>query len=468
MHTLLIAMKKTEVKIHFLGASGTVTGSKFVLETPEFNILIDCGMFQGLKELRKNNWEPFAFSPDKIDIVLLTHGHLDHTGYLPRLVMQGFNGKIMGSPPKLPIAKVILLDSAKIQEEDAERANKEAFTVHEPARPFYTTEQAEKTIALFNPVEIDQWYIISENIRYMYQKNGHILGAAFITLEIHGKTFVFSGDVGREKDLLLEKPEKPEWADYLFLESTYGNRLHPEEENQILIESIKETLENKGTLIIPSFAVERLQTLMYILWKLYTQNKIPNIPIYIDSPMGNEVFRIFENFPVWHKITHEEFSAMRNHFNIITSYKDTWKTIDNPRPKVVIAGSGMVTGGRVLTYLKYYLEKPETTVLLVGYQAEGTRGRLLQEGSHEIKIFGKYHPVKAKIKNIQSLSAHADQKELLEWVSDIKNIPEQVFLIHGEKMAADALRIKIKDTYNWNVHIPKLYEIVELSWSIEE
>lgn len=458
-------MNKTEVKVHFLGASGTVTGSKFVLETPDTNLLIDCGMFQGLKELRTHNWQPFAFPPDKIDLVLLTHGHLDHTGYIPRLVMQGYTGKIMGTAPTLAIAEVILRDSAKIQEEEAERANKEEYTVHKPALPFYSTEQAEKAIALFTHIEVGQWYSISENIRYKFQKNGHILGATFITLEMHGKTFVFSGDVGREKDLLLDKPEKPEWADYLFLESTYGNRLHPEEDNQILIESIKETLENIGTLIIPSFAVERLQTLMYILWKLYTQNKIPGIPIFIDSPMGNEVFRIFENFPSWHKITQEEFRAMRNHFNIITSYKDTWKTIDNPRPKVVIAGSGMVTGGRVLTYLKYYLEKPETTILLVGYQAEGTRGRLLQEGSHEIKIFGKYHAVKAKIKNIQSLSAHADQKELLEWVSDIKNIPEQVFLIHGEKMAADALRVKIKDTYHWNVHIPNLYEVVELNWS---
>ncbi|PIX10467.1 MAG: MBL fold metallo-hydrolase [Flavobacteriaceae bacterium CG_4_8_14_3_um_filter_34_10] len=460
-------MTNVEVKVYFLGASGTVTGSKFVIETPVATILIDCGMFQGIKELRENNWLPFAYPPNKIDILLLTHGHLDHTGYIPKLVSQGFKGPIIGTSPTLSIASVILLDSAKIQEEDAERANKEEYTTHKPALPFYTTEDAEKALEFFSPAEPEKWYSLSYGIRYRFQKNGHILGATFIELEVLGKLFVFSGDIGREKDLLLEKPKRPQWADFLFLESTYGNRLHPDEESadQLLIESINETLYNKGILIIPSFAVERLQTLMYKLWKLYTKHKIPNIPIFIDSPMGNEVFRIFENFPTWHKITQEELSAMRNHFNIITSYKDTWKTIDDPRPKVVIAGSGMVTGGRVLTYLKYCIDKPNTIVLLVGYQAEGTRGRMLQEGGHEIKLFGKYYAVKAHIKNIQSLSAHADQKELLEWISEIKNIPEQVFLIHGEKIASDALRLKIKDNYQWQSHIPSFKEVIKLQWS---
>lgn len=450
-----------QVKVHFLGASGTVTGSKFLLETPRLNILIDCGMFQGLKELRLLNWEPLSFPPEKIDVVLLTHGHLDHCGYLPRLVTQGFHNSIFGTAPTLAIAAVILLDSAKIQEEDAERANEEEYTIHKPALPLYSVEDAEKTIELFKPVGPDIWTALSPDIKYRFQKNGHIIGATFIEMEIYGKIFVFSGDIGREKDELLDPPNRPRWADYLFIEGTYGNRLHSEEDaDEILIKSIKETVQNNGNLIIPSFAVERLQTLMYKLWKLYLKNKIPNIPMYIDSPMGNEVLKIFERFPAWHKIPLQEYNAMRNHFNIITSYKDTWKTIDDKHSKVIIAASGMVTGGRILTYLRYLIDKPETTVVLVGFQSEGTRGRQLEEGAHEIKIFGNYCSVKAKIKNIQSLSAHADQQGLIDWVSEIKNIPEKVFIIHGEKMALDALRLKIKDIYNWQVHIPYLNETV--------
>jgi len=449
-----------EVKIHFLGASGTVTGSKFLLETPKLNILIDCGMFQGLKELRLLNWKPLSFPPEKIDVVLLTHGHLDHCGYLPRLVSQGFHNSILGTAPTLAIASVILLDSAKIQEEDAERANEKEYTIHKPALPLYSIEDAEKTLELFKTIEPDIWTDLSPDIKYRFKKNGHIIGATFIELEIFGKIFVFSGDIGRKEDLLLEPPNRPRWADYLFIESTYGNRLHSEEDvDELLIEAVKETIQNNGNLIIPSFAVERLQTLMYKLWKLYLKNKIPNIPMFIDSPMGNEVLRIFEQFPAWHKIPVQEYKAMSNHFNIITSYKDTWKTIDDKRSKVVIAASGMVTGGRILTYLRYLIDKPETIVLLVGFQAEGTRGRQLEEGAHEIKIYGKYYPVKAKIKNIKSLSAHADQQGLIEWVSEVKNIPEKVFIIHGEKTASDVLRLKIKDSYNWQVHLPQLNEI---------
>lgn len=454
---------KEKLKITFLGAAGTVTGSKFLLETPEKNILVDCGLFQGLKELRQLNWAGFSFDPASIDVVLLTHGHLDHSGYLPRLVNQGFVGPVLGTAPTLAIAGIIITDSAKIQEEDAERANKEGTSIHEPALPLYTEEDAEKAIALFESRETDEWYSISENIKFRFRRNGHILGSCFIELDVFGKIVVFSGDIGREEDYLLSSPCRPEWADYLILESTYGDRLHPKEDlEQIFSEAIKETIEQRGTLIIPSFAVERLQTLMYRLWRMYEQNKIPHIPIFLDSPMGNEVLGVFERFPSWHKISWQDIKAMKKFFNIITSYKDTWKTIDDNRPKVVIAGSGMVTGGRVLTYLRYYLEKPETTVMLVGFQAEGTRGRQLQEGATEIKIFGKYCPVKAKIRKINSLSAHADQEGLLNWTAQIKNIPETVFLVHGEKTASDALRVKIKDERGWHLELPHLQESFEI------
>ena len=451
------------VKINFLGAAGTVTGSKFLLETSEHTLLVDCGMFQGLKELREQNWQDIVFDVSKIDTVLLTHGHLDHTGYLPRLTKQGFKGTIIATAPTSEITKIILLDSAKIHEEDAERANKEAYSKHHPALPFYTIIDAEQTLKLFVSKEKDIWYALSEHIKYRFRYNGHILGATFIELEIFSKTFVFSGDIGRQEDLLLFPPEKPQWADYLFVESTYGNKLHPKESvSEKLITLINKTVHNRGTLVIPSFAVERLQTLMFLLWKLYSKGQIPKIPIFIDSPMGNNVLSVFERFANWHKIPLSELKAIKDRMNIITSYKETWETIDDPRPKVVIAGSGMITGGRVLTYLKQLIDNPTTTVLLVGYQAEGTRGRDLLEGAHELKFFGKYYSVKAEVQHIESLSAHADQAGILDWLSAIKNIPEQTFLIHGEATALQALRVKITDTFNWKVTVPQRNQIIEV------
>ncbi|WP_299431296.1 MBL fold metallo-hydrolase [uncultured Aquimarina sp.] len=451
------------VKIHFLGAAKTVTGSKFYIETPQKNILIDCGMFQGIKELRELNWKPFPMDTSVIDTVLLTHGHLDHTGYLPRLVKQGFRGDIIGTAPTLAITEIILRDSAKIHEEEADKANKERYSKHDPALPFYTLKDAEKTLQYFKTKEKDNWISLSDDIEYRFRYNGHIIGACFIELNLFEKTLVFSGDIGRPDDVLLQAPEKPTWVDFLFMESTYGNKLHPDQDvEEKLIQLINETLYKRGTLIIPSFAVERLQTLMYLLWKLYQKNKIPNIPIFVDSPMGNNVLSVFEQFPDWHKLPMKDYYAICNHINIVTSYKETWETIDDPRPKIVIAGSGMVTGGRVLTYLKQLIDITTTSVLLVGYQAEGTRGRQLQDGAHEIKLYGKYYPVKAQIHHIESLSAHADQYELLDWVSKIKNIPEKVFLIHGEPSASEAFNIKLRDTFNWNIHIPKLNEVQEI------
>lgn len=450
-------------RVHFLGASGHVTGSKFLIETSEKNILIDCGMFQGLKELRELNWNDLPFKVNTIDVILLTHGHLDHVGYLPRILQQGFTGKIIGTAPTLAIAEIILKDSAKIHEEEAEKANKEKYSKHNPALPFYTVKDAEKTIRHFQVEIEDKWIRLSEHISFRFQYNGHIIGATFIELDINSKRFVFSGDIGRQNDYLLNDPKTPEWADFLFIEGTYGNKLHPEENvEDILASLIKDTIHKKGNLIIPSFAVERLQTLMYILWKLYKKNKIPNIPVFIDSPMGNNVLEVFRRFPKWHKLSDQDYNAMCNYVNIVQSYKETWETIDDTRSKIVIAGSGMVTGGRVLTYLQQLIDVTSTTVLLVGFQAEGTRGRQLQEGVHEIRLFGKYYPVKATIKSIESLSAHADQQDLLNWLSNIKNFPEKVYLVHGELTALDAFRVKLKDTFNWNATIPKLADVDKL------
>lgn len=456
-------MKK--IKVYFLGASYTVTGSKFYLETPEVNIMVDCGMFQGVKELREINWQPLPLNASKIDFVLLTHGHLDHTGYLPRLRKEGFNGEILGTAPTLEITRIILMDSGKIQEEQAKNANEEGYSKHSPAEPYYTIKDAVRTLAFFKPCEKGQWITLSEHVRVKFRYCGHIIGATFIELEIFGKLMVFSGDIGRIEDILLAPPERPKWADYLFLESTYGNKLHPKEDvPEILSTLIKQTIQERGNLIIPSFAVERLQTLMYTLWTLFKKNKIPNIPIFVDSPMGNNVLSVFERFPSWHTLSPNEYRALVNHFKLISSYADTWKTIDDPRPKIIIAGSGMVTGGRVLTYLQQMLDNTSTNILLVGFQAEGTRGRQLLDGAHELKLFGRYYPVNAKVHFLESLSAHADQNEILHWVDMIENIPEKVFLIHGEPSALDCLRVKLKDKKGWKCHIPKHNETIELMY----
>lgn len=454
-------MKK--LLIYFLGASETVTGSKFYLHSEEIKILVDCGLFQGVKELRKQNWESLPVDASQMDYVLLTHGHLDHCGYLPLLVRQGFRGKILGTAPTLEIARIILEDSAKIQEEEAERANKEKYSKHDPALPLYTKQDVAFTLKFFEQVEEGEEISLSDHCSVTFLYNGHIIGSTYLDMDLYGKRFVFSGDVGRQNDELLNPPKQPEWADYLFVESTYGDRDHPEENvGQILMELVKETLHKKGILIIPSFAVERLQSLMYQLWKLYKKNKIPNIPIFVDSPMGNNVLEVFKAFPSWHKLTPEEYRNMYNHINIVSSYAETWETIDDPRPKIVIAGSGMVTGGRVLTYIKQLADLDSTSILLVGFQAEETRGRKLLEGATELKIYGKYVPIKAKVHHLESLSAHADQSELLRWMGSIKNVPEKVFLVHGEKSAMEAYKEKIQQKLGWHCHIPKMHEVVEV------
>jgi len=453
-----------KVKIKFLGAAGTVTGSKFLIETPELNLMIDCGMFQGLKELREMNWIGLPIDVPSVDMVLLTHGHLDHVGYLPRLVKEGFKGEILGTEPTLAITEIVLKDSGKIHEEDAERAKEEGFSKHENPEPFYTVQEAEDTLQYFKAVDENEWVDLSDNIKARFMYNGHIIGATFIELDIYGKRFVFSGDVGRFDDLLLDPPRKPEKADYLFMETTYGNRLHPHEElDDFFEEAIINALRNRGNIIIPSFAIERLQLLMYLLWKFQKEEETPPIDIYVDSPMGNRVIQVFEEFSQWHNLPMNEFKQMMRQIHIVTSYKETWETIDTKKSKIIIAGSGMVTGGRVLTYLKQMIDEPETIVVLVGYQAEGTRGRQMLEGAKEIKFFGKYYPVNAKIESLHSLSAHADQSELLEWLSDIENKPENVFLIHGEPTAADTFRVKLQDRYGWKAYIPKLNEEITLA-----
>lgn len=443
------------MKIKFIGAAGTVTGSKTLIESKGIRILIDCGLFQGIKPLRELNWESLPVLASSIDFVLLTHGHLDHCGWLPRLVNQGFKGKIYCTAPTKAIAKLILLDSAKIQEEEAEKANKEKYSKHEIAEPLYNVEQAEKVFPLFRVIKTNEAVPLDAEISAVFVNAGHIIGACSIELTLENKTLVFSGDIGRNNDVLMYSPTKPKKADYIFLESTYGNRIHPDTDAKKELEMyINNTIKNGGTVIIPSFAVERAQMVMYLLWQLREEDKIPNVPYVIDSPMGVSAFEIFCENLKWHKLSIEDCVAVSKMFTMITDYKETIETIYDKQPKVVIAASGMVTGGRVLSYLERYIELPETTVIIVGYQAEGTRGRKLLEGAEEVKIYGKYYTVKAKILEIEGLSAHGDQKDLLNWLSELENKPEKVFLVHGENQPADELRIKIGEQYGFDCSVP--------------
>ena len=457
-------MNNTKINIHFLGAAGTVTGSKYLVDTGERKILIDCGLFQGLKELRLKNWEYPPVDVSEIDAVLLTHGHMDHTGYLPRLVKQGFKGAIYGTNPTLDIAKIILNDSAKIQEQEAERANKEGYSKHSPAEPLYTLSDVEKTVPRFKGVPPSQWLPILKDVKARFQYNGHILGATYIELDIHGKRFVFSGDIGRTNDLLLYPPLKPAKADVLFIESTYGGRFHPEEEEAIpqIEKLVNDTIYKGGSLFIPSFSVERAQLMMLIFWRLLKEDKIPKVEMIMDSPMGANVLELFHRTRDWHRLEDNECDEMCSHFTVVSSYRETMELRTNNKPKIVIAGSGMLTGGRMLNYLETQAQNPNNTLLFVGYQAEGTRGRKLLEGDKELKVYGKWVPFHMEVAEIEGLSAHADHTELMDWMSKIKNKPERIFIVHGEKESAEALQKGIEETYGWDADIPELYSIEEI------
>ncbi|SDL88347.1 MULTISPECIES: MBL fold metallo-hydrolase [Daejeonella] len=458
-------MKNNNIDIHFLGAAGTVTGSKYLVDTGDRKILIDCGLFQGLKELRIKNWEYPPVKVSEIDVVLLTHGHLDHIGYLPRLVKQGFNGPIYGTHPTLDIAKIILNDSAKIQEQEAGRANKEEYSKHSPAEPLYDLMDVEKTIPHFKGVPQSQWIPLFDGIRARFKYNGHILGATFIELEVHGKRFVFSGDIGRTNDLLLYPPLKPNMADVLFIESTYGGRFHPDEQEAIpqIEKLVNDTINRGGSLFIPSFAVERAQLMMLIFWKLLKEGKIPKVQMIMDSPMGANVLELFHRTRDWHRLTAKECDEMCSNFTVVNSYSETMELRTDNKPKIVIAGSGMLTGGRMLNYLETQAQNSKNVLLFIGYQAEGTRGRKLLEGSKELKVYGKWVPFDMEVVEIKGLSGHADHAELIDWMGKIKNKPERIFIVHGEKESAEALQKGIKETYGWDAEIPQLYNIENIS-----
>ena len=454
-----------EVILQSLGAAETVTGSKHLLKTPELNILIDCGLFQGTKSLHEQNWLPLNIPVSEIDTIILTHAHLDHCGYIPMLVKKGFKGLIYMTHPTRELTELILIDSAKLQEEEAENSNKYHYTKRHPAQPLYTTTDAIASFWHFKAVNCNVFICLSDHIRFRFKTCGHILGACSIELTCFERIIIFSGDIGRPQSAILPVPDYFTSADYVIMESTYGDRLHGDHNTYDELEKvINQTIAQRGNVLITSFAVGRAQELIYILNLLKKQRKIPlSLPVMMDSPMAAAATRISLRYADdYMTISSEEFLEMINNITINEDYNSTIGFIKEKRSKIVIAASGMMTGGRVLEYLKHYIGDSRNTVLIVGFQAEGTRGRALLNKSHEVKIHGEYYMAKARIVEIQGLSACADQTELLNWIRKFERPPKEVLLVHGEPCVQEALCIKIQTELNLPVKIIKQYQDVLL------
>lgn len=450
-------------KLQFLGGAGTVTGSKTLLDAHGKKYLIDCGLFQGLKELRLLNWSDFPVDPSTIDAIVLTHAHLDHCGYIPVLVKNGFKGQIHCTYPTKELTEIILNDSAKIQVEDADRANRKCYTCHEKAKPLYKPEDVELSMNHFVCHDYDEWVILDNNVSFQFHNAGHILGSAMAEMKIGDKKIIFSGDLGREKPMLLYPPKKISEADYIVLESTYGDREHdPIDPQEELLKVINQTIERKGILMIPSFAVERAQELIYMLYLLRKENRLPKIPIYLDTPMGVKSTEVYDSYPTWQNLSKIHLDEMYDDIHFITDYETSRAIVQDKKPKIVLAGSGMLEGGRILHYLNNHIENPDNTILFCGFQAAGTRGRAILHGESEIKFFGEYRKVKCHIASISSMSAHGDQNELIEWLSHFKKRPTQIFLNHGEPHQSDALRVKIKSVFGIDAVIPQMKESFHL------
>lgn len=445
------------MKLTFLGGAGTVTGSKILLESNYTKILIDCGLFQGLKELRLKNWSTLPINLSELSLVILTHAHLDHSGYIPILIKNGYKGKIYCTKATKDLTKIILLDSGKIQEEDAERANKYKYSNHQKADPLYTVNDAKISLNHFETFEPNEWHTFNDSIKFKFINSGHILGSVFVLLDVKGEIFVFSGDIGRKKPILLPQYEYIEKADYLVIESTYGNRFHKNISIlDELLRYIELTFSKQGTLIIPTFSVERAQEIIYLLSILKRQNKLPKIPIYLDSPMGVNTTEVYYSHTKNHTLTTEDINSMQSTVQLISDVNTSKSIVNDNNPKIVLAGSGMITGGRVLHYLGKCIEDAKNSILIVGYQALGTRGRSLISGDSEIKFFGRYYKINAEVFKINAFSGHADQSELLDWLQHFKTAPKLLFINHGEPHQSQALRTKIKTTLNWKCTVAKM------------
>ena len=451
------------MKLTFLGAAGTVTGSKYLLEHAGRRVLIDCGLFQGYKQLRLLNWDALPFDPAEIDAVLLTHAHLDHSGALPLLVRQGYRKPVFATQSTLDVCALLLPDSGRIQEEDAAYANRHGISKHKPALPLYTEADALAALRRLRPIGFGQRTAIAPGIEATWHAAGHILGAASIELHVDGSTLLFSGDIGRPDDPLMRPPEPIVPADVVIVESTYGDRLHGANDSErVLGEVIVRTVKRGGTVIVPAFAVGRAQLLLYLLHRLRRSGAIPAVPIFLDSPMAADVTAIYQRHRSEHRLSPEECDGMCHVAKIVDSVEESRAVTTLSHPAVVVSASGMATGGRVLHHLKARLPDARNTVVLAGYQAGGTRGARLQAGERSVRIHGEDVAVRAEIVSLQGLSAHADAAQVVQWLAGAAQAPRRLFITHGEPGPADALRQRVEQTLGWNCRVPLLREAVEL------
>lgn len=451
-------------RLTFLGASGMVTGSKYLLETDGHKILVDCGLFQGGSELTRKNWDPLPFDERQVEAVLLTHAHIDHTGYLPRLVRQGFSGPVYCSAPTRALLQYLLPDAARLQEEEAFFANKKGYSSHKPAEPLFTSDDAANALKLLHDLPFDEDCGVVPGITFSLHRVGHIMGAGFIKVKTSGASILFSGDVGQTNIPILKDPEPILGADYVLLESTYGDRLHGNESPlEGLDRTVNEAIARRGVVLIPAFAIGRTQVILYFLRELQRGKKIPDdLPIYVDSPMAISATKIYEDFPSEHdlemrQLENAEECPIEGPSVRLTRQVDESKALNRVKgPAIIISASGMLNGGRILHHLKLRLPDPSTTLLFVGYQAQGTLGREILDGARTARIHGQEIPVNAKIEQIPALSAHADENELYNWFSKIPEKPKAVFLVHGEDPARQAFSRKLEDGMKLNVKLPVL------------
>jgi len=450
----------------FFGATGTVTGSRTLLEIAGQQFLVDCGMFQGKKKNRLRNWDPFPIPPASVDYVLLTHAHIDHSGYLPRFCRYGFTGKILSTYATADLCEILLKDSAHLHEEDAKWANKKRFSKHDPALPLYTIKDAEHSLEFFEPLHYGQDFYPRDSIRMKFKDAGHILGSSLLDVKVgqnnNTRKLLFTGDLGRPNRPVLKDPVQVYDVDYLVIESTYGDRLHADNSPyDDLVRVINDSLQRGGVLVIPSFAVGRTQTLLYVIRELEEQGRIPSVPIYIDSPMAIDATDIFKNYldvlnlNARRRTLRNEKIFHPKQLKVCRSREQSMAINQIREQAIIISASGMITGGRILHHMRERLGNPDNTVLFIGYQAAGTRGRTILDGADEIKIHGKNVPVEAKIENIFGFSGHADYEEILAWLMGFNKSPAMTFINHGEPEASAALGERIRTQFGWDVTIPE-------------
>lgn len=443
------------MKITFLGAANTVTGSKYLIEHNQAKLLIDCGLFQGKKELRLKNRDPLPVDAASLEAVILTHAHIDHSGYIPLLIKQGFKGQVICTEATFDLCRILLPDSGRLHEEDARLANKYGYSKHHPALPLYTERDAEDALEYFRTIGFHETFRLSNGLHFTFRPAGHILGSAIVTLSDGSTAIVFSGDLGRPYDRLMRPPEAIDEADYLVIESTYGNRRHstvsPTEE---LGNCINETLVRGGSIIIPSFAVGRAQSILYHIYLLKKNLTIPDVPVYVDSPMATDASALLCHYPGEHRLEGYTCSKVCGSARYTRNIAESKAIAESPTQCIIISASGMATGGRVLHHLKRMIPDPKNLVLFAGFQAEGTRGDRMMRGEAEIKIHGEMIPLRAEVKNLSNISTHADYEELLAWLRHFKKAPRTTFITHGEPDAALSLKEKIEIQLGWKAVVP--------------